>query len=105
MKAPDTLSPDAKKIWQKIVQEFEITHDALLILESALVNWDLSQAALRDIRERGAIVNGRRNQSLEVLRITTGLMLRSLKQLGITPSNPVGRPSENYFPPLGGKKK
>ena len=99
IKAPKHLTPDARKHWNRIQAEFELTADTALILQVGLENWDQGQEARRLIREQGLILgNGRRHPACEVQKNADALFMRSLRELGLNRGEPgeVGRPTSGF---------
>ncbi|HEV3330625.1 MAG TPA: P27 family phage terminase small subunit [Bryobacteraceae bacterium] len=97
-KAPKRLSAEAKRWWNAIVEEYEVSDSAgRLLLENALTAFDEMRKAQAIIAEEGQVVEDRFKQKRQhpatlVLRDSRNLMLRSLKQLNldIAPGSPLG---------------
>jgi phage terminase small subunit len=95
--APRRLSPEAKKLWRAIVEEFEINDSAgLLLLENALEAFDEMRAGQAILAADGPIIIDRFGAKKQhpvtlVIRDARNLMLRSLKALNldIAPDSPL----------------
>ena len=98
IKTPKHLSPEAKRHWNRLMKEFELTTDTALILQTGLENWDCAQEARRLIREQGMLVKGRRHPAFEVQKNGDALFMRSLRELGLNRGEPgeVGRPPSGF---------
>lgn len=96
---PKHLSREAKRHWARLVKDYELSPDALLILQVGLENWDQAQAARALIREQGLIVNGRRHPAAELQKNGDALFMRAMRELGLNLSEPgdVGRPPATLF--------
>jgi phage terminase small subunit len=86
----------ARRHWNRIVKEYELTVDASMILATALENWDTAEEAGRLIRKEGLIVAGKRHPALEIKKTSTLIFLRSMRELGLNIADPgdVGRPPQ-----------
>lgn len=94
MKCPSSLSLAARRHWNRITKEYELTPDAAMILQTGLENWDMAQDARNKIREEGIVVNGKRHPAIEIQKLGDMIFLRSMRELGLNISDPgdVGRP-------------
>jgi phage terminase small subunit len=94
MKPPVHLSIDARRHWNRITAAYEITADAAMILETALANWDMAQAARELLRREGMVVDNRRHPAIETQKLGDMIFLRCMRELGlnIAPPGDVGRP-------------
>jgi len=97
MVCPKGLSLEAKRHWNRIVKEYELTADAAMILETGLANWDMAQEARLLLRTQGMVLNGRRHPALEIQKLGDMIFLRSMRELGLNISDPgdVGRPPDS----------
>ena len=88
---PKHLSQEAQKIWQAIIDEFQIDDSAgVEILRVSLEAFDRAQAARADIEKRGMMYQDRFGQIkvhplLCVERDARAAFLAGLKQLGLEP--------------------
>ena len=99
-RAPAGLSEEAKAIYQRIVEAYEVDHDdpaGLLLLGSALEAFDDMRKAQAIIDQEGITIKDRWGQQRQhpatlVLRDSRNLMLRCLKQLNldVMPGSPLG---------------
>lgn len=97
---PETLSDAAKTYWRELVDEYAITdRPGLLLLESALMNWDTAQRADEALRRDGLTVEGREggmrpHPCVAISRDAHGAFLRAVKALNfdLKPAKP-GRPA------------
>ncbi|CAN5640164.1 hypothetical protein BH10ACI4_BH10ACI4_35760 [soil metagenome] len=96
MRCPNDLSLDARKHWNRITKEYELTSDAAMILETGLQNWDMAQNARALLRKEGMVLNGKRHPAIEIQKLGDSIFLRSMRELGLNISDPgdVGRPPE-----------
>lgn len=94
-KAPRHLSAEMRRFWGRILADFELGDDALVILRTACEQFDLAQRARVEIERDGITLNGRRHPATDVQKTATGLFLRALRQLGLDVEAPgqVGRPA------------
>ena len=94
---PKKLSPEAKKIWRAILNDFQVSDSAgRLLLENALQAFDEMRAGQAILEKDGPIILDRFDQKKQhpvtlVIRDARNLMLRSLKQLNldISPDSPL----------------
>jgi phage terminase small subunit len=94
LRAPEHLSDEMKRFWTCVNRDYELEPDALLILQAACEQWDRCQQARVQIGQEGLTVDGRRNPCLDVEKVSYGLFLRAMRQLGldvVAPGQPVGR--------------
>jgi phage terminase small subunit len=100
VKCPNSLSLTARRHWNRITKEYELTSDAAMILQTGLENWDMAQDARRQIREQGIVVNGKRHPAIEIQKLGDMIFLRSMRELGLNISEPgdVGRPPDALGP-------
>ena len=99
--APEHLSSEARAIWSKLVEEYDI-HDAggLAILRAGLEAFDRSQCARALIEKHGLVIKDRfgavkPNPLISCERDARAAYLQALKQLNfdVMPLNPgPGRP-------------
>jgi len=96
MRCPNDLSLDARKHWNRITKEYELTSDAAMILETALQNWDMAQNARALLRKEGMVLNGKRHPAVEIQKLGDSIFLRSMRELGlnISDAGDVGRPPD-----------
>jgi len=98
--APKTLSPEARKRWRTVRDDFAISDSAgLLLLETAFEAFDLMRLAQKLVREEGATqVDGRgtirAHPAVAIERDARSAMLSSLKalRLDLEPVGDIGRP-------------
>ncbi len=101
-KPPRTLSPEARRWWKRLMNEYTLDDTgALLLLEVALTSFDEMRAAEKIIKEEGLITtttttNARHlHPAAAVVRDARLGMLRALKALNldVDPPRPgTGRP-------------
>jgi P27 family predicted phage terminase small subunit len=103
MKPPGHLSKEAKKLWRKILEGWELDNAALVVLESALESFDRMREAQAILAEEGIVVLDRFKQKKQhpatfIERDAKNSMLRALKQLNLEieplhdrPGRPAGR--------------
>lgn len=99
-KPPEHLSKEARAIWRRVNEEFELDASGLLLLRTALEAWDRMQQARREIEARGlVIVNpqtgvAHQNPACAVEEKARAGFLRAWAALGldIEPPGAVGRP-------------
>jgi P27 family predicted phage terminase small subunit len=95
--APKRLSPEARRLWRSIVEEFEISDSAgMLLLENALSAFDEMRAGQAILAADGPIIIDRFGAKKQhpitlCIRDSRNLMLRSLKALNldIAPDSPL----------------
>lgn len=103
-RAPAHLSKEAANWWKKILTEYELPEESLLILESALESFDRMRQAQEEIKTRGLIVKTlgkfgesiRQNPAVGIETESKRTMLACFRQLGLDlePLNPTpGRPA------------
>lgn len=103
-KAPVHLSKEAKAWWKKILDEYELPEESLLILQSALESFDRASDARAKIKEHGIVTVStskhgtmhRANPAVAIENDAKRVMLACFKQLGLDlePINPTpGRPA------------
>lgn len=93
-KFPSHFSAKARKIWEHVHREFELEPDAVELLRIGLENMDLGDAERAKVREEGAVVNGKKSQRLDAIKLFDGLYLRCFRQLGLDiaqPGTPAGK--------------
>lgn len=84
---PETLSPSAKTYWRELVAEYAIQdRPGLLLLESALTNWDHAHRADDVLRREGLTTEGREggvrpHPCVAISRDAHGAFLRALRAL------------------------
>lgn len=97
---PKHLSREAKGWWNRLLEEYDLADECLLLLESALEAFDRMREAQVLLKAEGLVVKDRFDQSrphpaaaIEVA--AKGVMLRNIKALGLDlePIGPIGRPS------------
>ncbi len=54
-RAPAHLSAASRRVWRAVVSEWEMTPDALLLLQAALEMWELYQRARRELARASAL--------------------------------------------------
>ncbi len=91
---PLHLSGEMRQFWARVVDEYELESDALLILRTACESWDRAQQARKAIQADGLILNGRRHPGVDIEAASQNLFLRAMRQLGldIVGPGPIGRP-------------
>ena len=94
MKCPVHLSLEARRHWNRITAAYAITADSAMILETALSNWDMAQAARELLRKEGMVVDGKRHPAIETQKLGDMIFLRCMRELGLNlaPPGDVGRP-------------
>jgi P27 family predicted phage terminase small subunit len=100
LKAPSTLSPEARRWWALIVSAYEISAEdpaGLLLLQTALESWDSMRKSEELVKKLGAVYKDRfgmpkQNPACLNARDARLAMLRALKQLNldIQPGAPLG---------------
>lgn len=98
--APKNLSIEARNWWKKIVNEYEITDEAgLLILQTAFEAFDRMRAAQKIIKKEGMTNSDRFGQprmhpACTIERDARGQFMQGLKALNldIEPLRDIGRP-------------
>ncbi len=97
MKCPANLSSDARRHWNRITAEYELTSDAAMILETGLASWDMGQQARELLRREGLVLGTKRHPALEILKMADTTFLRAMRELGLNISDPgdVGRPPDS----------
>lgn len=95
MQIPKHLSPESKRTWRRVVNEYDLTPDAGLLLRAALENWDRAQAARELVSAEGLVIDGKRHPAVDVEKQAYGLFQRFMRALGldVLPPGPNGRPS------------
>jgi P27 family predicted phage terminase small subunit len=94
---PASLSPESKRLWTSIMEDFEISDSAgRLLLQTALEALDDMRAAQLILSQEGPIITDRLGGKKQhpvtlVIRDCRNLMLRCLKQLNldIAPDSPL----------------
>ena len=94
-KAPSGLGPEARRLWRRVAEEFELDGHHCDVLEAAARALDRAEAARRQIEAEGMTVEDRFKQAkahplLQVERDSRALMLRALKDLGLDVEAPAG---------------
>lgn len=91
---PLYFSAEMRQFWARVVDEYELESDALLILRTACEAWDRAQQARKAIQADGLILNGRRHPGVDIEAASQNLFLRAMRQLGldIVGPGPIGRP-------------
>ena len=100
--APSHLSPEAKKIWKKLVTEYGISDaGGLEILRAGLENFDRAEKARANIDKVGLLVKDRfgaikPHPLIACERDARAGYLQALKQLclDVEPIKSIGRPPE-----------
>ena len=101
------LSAEARQLWKRIVEEWELDDLGLLLLEGALESLDRMRQAQRLIKKEGVIVKDRFGEdrphpAVRIERDARATMLRNIKALGLDlePLNgaPAGRPEGEIDP-------
>lgn len=106
---PQGLSKEAKTIWKNIINEFEISDKAgLLILKTALEAFDRMRQAQRIIDKQGLTITDRFGQIrahplCPIERDARSQFLLSIKALNLDlePIGEIGRPSGRQYPREG----
>lgn len=96
MQIPKHLSPESKRTYRRIANEFDLGPDAENLLRLALESWDRAQQARELVSKQGIITeHGKRHPAIDIEHNAYGVYLRAVRQLGldILPPGPVGRPS------------
>jgi len=93
--APAYLSAEMRRFWKRVMDDYELEHDARLILKTACEAFDRAAQARELIAKEGLILVNRRHPAIDVEAQSQGLFLRAMRQLGldIDPPGPVGRPA------------
>lgn len=84
---PDSLSPSARSYWIELCAEYAIQdRPGLLLLESALTNWDHARTADDTLRREGMTVEGREgglrpHPCVAISRDAHGAFLRAIRAL------------------------
>ena len=100
-RAPDHLSPESKRIWREVVQEYSLDDAAgLRILRVALESFDRAQAARKAIDRDGMTTRDKAGQLkshplLPIERDSRAAFLAGLKALNLDiepPNHTIGRP-------------
>jgi P27 family predicted phage terminase small subunit len=95
--APKKLSPEAKRLWRSITEEFQVADSAgMLLLQTALEAFDEMRQAQKILEVDGQVIEDRFKQKKQhpaalCVRDARNLMLRSLKALNldIQPDSPL----------------
>ncbi|MBM3769521.1 MAG: hypothetical protein FJW32_29445 [Acidobacteria bacterium] len=97
MTIPKHLSPESKRTWRRVANEYDLTPDAEMLLRGALENWDRAQAARELVTSEGLVIDGKRHPAVDVEKQAYGLFQRFMRQLGldVAQPGPVGRPSSS----------
>jgi P27 family predicted phage terminase small subunit len=103
-KPPSHLSQEARRLWRKVVDEWEIDEAGFPILEASLTAWDEMKRAQLILERDGLTSTGRNGEIVthpvhKILRAARDQFLRGWKQLDLaepgTPPPRVGRPPKN----------
>jgi P27 family predicted phage terminase small subunit len=94
---PKKLSAEGKRLWRSILEEFEVSDSAgLLLLGTALESFDEMRTAQKILEVDGQVIEDRFHQKRQhpatlIVRDARNLMLRSLKALNldIRPDSPL----------------
>jgi P27 family predicted phage terminase small subunit len=88
-KPPKHLSPDAKRLWKELVEQFSIDNSAaFLLLQMAMEAYDEMKAAQVILKRDGPVIKNSRGAMTQhpatlCVRDARNLLLRSLKQLNL----------------------
>jgi hypothetical protein len=82
-KAPRHLSAEARDMWARFVDDWDLDGAALLILQTALESFDRMRSAQRLIAKNGLVKAGRANAAVVIERDSRLSMLRALRQLNL----------------------
>lgn len=103
-KAPSHLSKNAKAWWKKILDQYDLPQESLIILQSGMEAFDRSEQARDQIEVHGVVIESvskhgkllRANPAVAIENDAKRVMLACFKQLGLDlePLNPTpGRPA------------
>jgi P27 family predicted phage terminase small subunit len=87
-KPPQKLSPAARKLWNRLLNDLDVVDEAKLLMVSLLVeSYDRRQEARAEIARSGAVVKDRWNQAkaspwMAIERDSSLAMLRAYHALG-----------------------
>jgi phage terminase small subunit len=92
--APDHLSVEMRRFWRRVVSEYELESDALLILRTACESFDRAQEARILIAKEGMVLVNRPHPAINIEQQSQRVFLSAMRQLGldIDSPGPVGRP-------------
>jgi P27 family predicted phage terminase small subunit len=100
---PEGLSEEAEKIWNEVVQGWEMDTRSLTLLRVACEAFDDMEAAREEIRKHGLILEApskqrRKNPACEILKSARDNFLRAWQHLNldVEPPKPIGRPGGGY---------
>lgn len=102
--APKALSPDARKLWRQVCEEYDdLGPHHLKILQSACECWDRMASLKATIDQDGAIMTDRFGQkkphpALKEERQARETFARLIRELGLDlePPEEAGRPPRQY---------
>ncbi len=91
---PAHLSAEMRKFWRRVVSEYELEADALLILRTACESFDRAQRARLLIAKEGMVLGNRCHPAINIEQTSQRIFLVAMRQLGldIDPPGPIGRP-------------
>ena len=80
---PGHLSGEMRAFWKRVIAEYELEGDALLILKTACEAYDRAQEARTLIAKDGPVVNQRRHPAIDIESKSQSTFLRAMRQLGL----------------------
>lgn len=84
LRAPKHFSDRAKRIWNDVLREYELSSENLALLRVALENLDLGDAAREQLRKEGSTnEEGRKHPALDAAKQHDGMFMRAVRQLGL----------------------
>jgi P27 family predicted phage terminase small subunit len=101
--APEKLRPEAKRLWQRVVRDFEVTPDRLEILRTAVFSLHDFLNYREQMEAEGAVFAAkggmiRKNPLSEVVKSSRMGFLSAMKSLGVDytdePRKGPGRPAQ-----------
>jgi len=109
-KPPDTLSKDARALWRAINRDYTLQSGSLLILKTALEQWDLYMRAQRQLADGPLTVptmhGEKTHPAVTVMRAARDGFLAAWRLLGIdVEAGEVGRPTDKRELKWGEKLK
>ena len=95
-KPPGHFSKEAKIWWRKILTEFVLEDDGLLILKTTLENYDMIQLAREQLAQDGPTITGptgvpRPHPALTLLKTATSGFYQGCRLLGLNIEPPAGK--------------
>ena len=96
-KPPEHLTREAKTLWRKLLAEWDLGDDALILLRAALESFDRCEQARKLLEKEGLVVLDRFNQpkahpAASIERDSRLQMLRSFRALNLDMEPPHARP-------------